>query len=93
MLGLGEQDYVKRHGYLTEAVRAFETVMLLEPDNRQAKFYLSACFLDWGLGRYDEGVSYLRELAASTTEDNWSEQARVALSDVYSESNPSRNVS
>lgn len=88
MGGLGEQDYIKRNGYLTEAVRAFETALLLEPDNRQAKFYLSACYLDWSLGRYDEGISVLRELAASTIEDQWSQEARVALGDVYFYTNP-----
>ena len=80
----GEQDFTKRRGYLTEAVRALETALLLEPDNPEARFYLSVCCCDESLGRSDEGLGYLRELAASPTEQKWSEKARLALGWFYS---------
>jgi hypothetical protein len=83
-MGQEEQDFTKRRGYLTEAVRAFETVLLLEPDNPEARFYLSVCCCDQSLGRHEEGLGYLRELAGSPTEEKWSEKARVTLARFYS---------
>jgi tetratricopeptide (TPR) repeat protein len=80
---LPEQDFTKRRAYLTEAVRALETALLLEPESRQARFYLSACYCDEAMGRYDEGLGYLRELAGSLPDDQWSEKARVALAWLY----------
>jgi tetratricopeptide (TPR) repeat protein len=80
---LPEQDYTKRRGYLTEAVSALETALLLEPESREPRFYLSACYCDEAMGRYDEGLGYLRELAGSVPDDQWSEKARVALAWLY----------
>ena len=81
---LPEQDYTKRRGYLTEAVRALETALLLEPESREARFYLGACLCDEALGRYDEGLGYLRELASSPAEDKWSGKAISAVGWFYS---------
>ena len=81
---LPEQDFTKRRGYLTEAVRALETALLLEPESREARFYLGTCFCDEALARYDEGLSYLRELASSPAEDKWSAKAISAVGWFYS---------
>ncbi|MGO8927665.1 MAG: hypothetical protein ACLQU3_12330 [Limisphaerales bacterium] len=86
--GVGEKDLTKRRGYLTEAARAFETVLLLEPENREAKFYLSFCYCDWSIARHEEGVSYLRELADGSVDDQWSENARVALGHFHFDTDP-----
>jgi len=77
--GGGEQNEAKRSRYLTEACRALETALLLEPQNREARFFLSACYRDWAVGRYQEGESLLRELAASNPPDDWSSKARTVL--------------
>lgn len=80
---LREQDYTKRRGYLTEAARAFETALLLEPDNGEARFYLSACFCEESFGRYADGVAELRSLAGSSAKGEWPQRARVALGYLY----------
>jgi hypothetical protein len=90
--GMGENDIAKRGGYLTEAVRAFETVLLLQPDNREAKFYLSACYRDPAHEQPEEGFNYLRELAGGSVEDNWAEAARIALAEFYKDTDPQQSA-
>jgi hypothetical protein len=80
----GEPDSGRRARFLNEAVRAFQTALLLDPENHEARFFLSACYRDWGLARYDEGANLLRELATAQPEDEWPNKARVALAWFFS---------
>ena len=54
---------------LEEAIRAFQTVLLLEPTNREAKVYLAAASLS--LGKEDEGRRYCREILDEPSKDKW----------------------
>jgi hypothetical protein len=68
-----------RHRNAEEAIRAFETVLLLEPDNREAKMYLAVCFRGPTINRVDEARNYYREIIENGVEDQWSELAQKAL--------------
>ncbi|HEY9074587.1 MAG TPA: hypothetical protein VIN67_10690, partial [Desulfobaccales bacterium] len=73
------QDDPRRRHNLEEAMRALETVLLLDYTNRQAKLLLGACLLDWTIGRPEEARNYFREVADSTPPDKWSQKARSTL--------------
>jgi hypothetical protein len=62
-----------------EALRAFETVLLLDPQNREAKVALAACFRRPFIGRTDEARNYYREIIESEPEDKWSRIAKLAI--------------
>jgi hypothetical protein len=91
-VGAGEPDRDRRSRILKDACHSFETVLLLEPDNGEAKLYLSACYRDWGLGRSDEGAQLLKEIAGSPKQDEWSQKARAALGSHYSNFDPAESV-
>lgn len=68
---------------LREAMRAFQTVLLLEPTNREAKLYLALCLLHPDIGRTDEGRAYFRQLLDESTDDKWGQQTEVAVQMSY----------
>ena len=68
---------------LEEAVRSFETVLLLDPGNRDAKIYLGACFRDPLIDRTDEARQYYREIIESDFDDDLAKTARKALIDSF----------
>jgi len=55
MVGSGEPNMAKRGYYLTEAIEACKTALLLDPQNNEAKFYLASCCRDESLGHYEKG--------------------------------------
>jgi hypothetical protein len=69
----------KRERNLQEAIRAFQTVLLLDPGNRQAKIYLSRCLRFTRFNRVEEARGYYREIIEDPTRDQWTEIARQAL--------------
>jgi tetratricopeptide (TPR) repeat protein len=72
-------DQARRRNNMEEAMRAFQTVLLLDHNNRKAKLYLGACLLDWTIGRPEEARNYFREVADSTPPDAWSKKALETL--------------
>jgi hypothetical protein len=62
-----------------EAMRAFQTVLLLEPINREAKMYLAACLRDPTVYRLNDARNYYREVIEEQVQDEWSEAAQKAL--------------
>jgi len=58
-----------RRRNLEEAIRAFQTVLLFEPTNREAKMYLAASSLS--LGNENEGRQYCREVLDEPVKDKW----------------------
>lgn len=62
-----------------EAVRAFETVLLLEPTNRQAKICLAACYRTAMDLHPDRALDYYREIIDEPVQDIRSNLARQAL--------------
>jgi tetratricopeptide (TPR) repeat protein len=64
---------------MEEAIRAFETVLLLDPDNREAQVLLGNCFEVESIGRPAEARECYRKIIESPIQDKWSEQARQHL--------------
>ena len=64
---------------LEEAVRAFQTVLLLEPTNRAAKMYLAGVLRTGAIGREDEARAYYREVLDEPVQDRWVVIAQRAL--------------
>ncbi|MCU0785638.1 MAG: CsgG/HfaB family protein, partial [Verrucomicrobia bacterium] len=52
--GYAPQEPSMRRRNLEEAIRAFQTVLLLEPDNLEAKFNLAVCCHEESVGRIEE---------------------------------------
>lgn len=71
-----------------EAIRAFETVLLLEPTNREAKMYLAACLRKSTVGRSGEARDYYRQILEEPVQDKWGGQAQQALVDSFRWENP-----
>jgi hypothetical protein len=73
----GADDRRKRN--LEEAIRAFQTVLLLEPTNRAAKLYLAAALRTAPFYREDEARRFYREILDEPVKDKWVEVAQQAL--------------
>lgn len=80
-------DANRRKRNLEEAVKAFRTVLLLDPDSAEAKFYLGMCLHDWALPQIEEARGYLQEAAAQTNTANWATKACYALASSYRHEN------
>jgi tetratricopeptide (TPR) repeat protein len=74
----------KQKRNLEEAVRAFETVLLLEPTNHEAKMYLARCLRNVTVYRLDEARNCYREIIEEPTQDKWPGLAQQALVDSFS---------
>ena len=66
-----------------EAIRAFETVLILDPDNREAKLCLAACLRNHTIGRIEEARGYYRQVIESPVQDAWTGTAQAALLDSF----------
>ena len=64
---------------LQEAIRAFETVLLFEPTNREAKMYLGTLLRRYPILRIDEGLDYYSQIIEEPVDDIWSGRARAAF--------------
>ncbi len=76
---LPPSEMARRIRNTKEAVRAFETVLLLDPTNREARICLATCFRRTLIERLDEARDYYREMIEGEIEDRWSQIARQAL--------------
>ena len=76
---LDPQLAARQRRNLAEAMRAFQTVLLLEPTNRRAKMYLAACLRYPVIFRLNEACVCYREIIDDPTKDKWSGLARQAL--------------
>jgi tetratricopeptide (TPR) repeat protein len=74
-----DNEMARRLRNTQEAIRAFQTVLLLDPTNREARMYLAACFRLSMIGKVEEARDIYRELIESPVEDSWSSVARQAL--------------
>ncbi len=55
---------------LEEAIRAFQTALILEPTNRQAKTSLGSSYCDELIGQFDSGRGLLREVIEENFNDS-----------------------
>jgi tetratricopeptide (TPR) repeat protein len=69
---------------LEEAIRSYQTALLLEPTNRLARLYLARCLENVDAPeKLEEGRSYLRELAESPVHDHTTFAAMKGLAWSY----------
>jgi hypothetical protein len=76
---LAENEMARRVRNTKEAVRSFETVLLLDPTNREARIGLATCFRKTSIERLDDARDYYRQVIDAPSEDRWSNIARQAL--------------
>lgn len=77
--GIPVEGAAKRKRNLEEAIKAFETVLLLDHDNHEAKIYLAACFRSPLINRVDEARQYYRQIIDAEDRDRWTDRAQEAL--------------
>jgi hypothetical protein len=80
---MGPAAAIRERRNQEEAIRCFETALLLDPGNRQAKMSLAACFRHPTIRRIDEARDYYRQIIEEPIQDGWSGQARQALLDTF----------
>jgi hypothetical protein len=76
---LAEGEMGRRLRNAREAVRSFETALLIDPTNREARICLATCFRKAFIERMDEARDYYRQVIETPSEDRWSKIAREAL--------------
>jgi hypothetical protein len=74
-----EQVLTKQRRKLEDAIRSLQTVLLLEPTNREARIYLAACLRRRVIFRLDDACNYYRDIIDEPTRDKWSGLAEQAL--------------
>jgi tetratricopeptide (TPR) repeat protein len=78
-LQLTRQEARLRQRNAEEAIRAFKSVLLLEPTNREAEVYLGACYCKSVVGRVEEGRQLYQQVLEEPVEDHWSGVAAERL--------------
>ena len=78
-LYLDSLETARQKRNLEEAMRAFQTVLLLEPTNRLAKMYLAACLRKAPINQPDEARKFYQEIIEEPIQDQWSGPAQKAL--------------
>lgn len=76
-LSVGEVARLRRN--TEEAVRAFETVLLLDPNHREAKIWLADCFKKPFIRRVDEARELYRIILEEPVSDKWTGIAQREL--------------
>jgi tetratricopeptide (TPR) repeat protein len=85
-IGLISVPYQAQERNLDEGMRAFETVLLLDPGNREAKMCLASCLRV--TGKADEAREYYRQIIEAQRQDAWTETAQQALLQSFSWNDP-----
>src|SRR5436309_3324104 len=73
---------------MEEAMRAFETVLLLDLSHREAKMCMAASLSHFTISRVDEARDYYRQLLESEVQDNWALVAGQALEHSFTYQSP-----
>jgi hypothetical protein len=76
---LAEDEMGRRLRNAREAVRSFETVLLIDPTNREARICLATCFRKAFIERIDDARDFYWQVLEAPIEDRWSKIAREAL--------------
>ena len=85
---IDEQQEARWRRHAEEAIRAFQTVLLLEPTNRAAKIYLAAALRSQPLERDEEARPYYREVLDEPVKDKWVTIAQQALESTLRQATP-----
>jgi hypothetical protein len=75
-----------------EAIRAFQTVLLLDPTNRAAKVRLAACLRKPVINRPDEARDYYRQIIEDPVQDKWTGVAQKALVESWAYTDPNQRA-
>ena len=78
-MDLDEQEAARQRRNAEEAIRSFETVLLLDSGNREARLYLAACLRKQVIGRVDDARKLYREVLEEPVQDKWTQIAQAAL--------------
>ena len=76
---LSANDLARNRRNIEEAIRAFETVLLLDPKNREAKMGLADCYKSAFIDRVDEARDLYREIIEGSVSDRWTRDAEKEL--------------
>ena len=82
------QEFARIRRNAEEAIKAFETVLLLEPTNREAKMCLAMCFRHPTIARMEESRNLLRKMLEEPVRDEWTDAAEQELLASFSRWNP-----
>jgi tetratricopeptide (TPR) repeat protein len=77
---------------LEEAMKAFKTVLLIDPTNREAKIYLAACLQNPYVGRLEEALNFYREVSEAPGPDKWTPRAMGELGMIYKDSDVDESI-
>ena len=80
---LDPQLAARKKRKLDDAMRAFDTVLLLEPTNHEAKMRLAACNRNMLNIHPKEACDYYREIIDAPVQDKWSGLAQQALVETF----------
>lgn len=83
-----QQDFARFRRNAEEAIKAFETVLLLEPTNREAKVCLAVCYCDPVIASLDKARNLYREVIEYPVQDVWTGAAEQGLLWTFSQWNP-----
>ncbi len=86
-----KNEMARRVRNAREAIRCFETVLLLDPTNREARVCLATCLRKSFNDRFDDAREYYRQVIDAPVEDQWSRIARDALVRSFEWPNPSQS--
>jgi len=78
-----QSDREKRLRNISEAIEAFESALLLDPENMEARLYLAICLIDPGIGKKDAGRDYLKDVITVSTNAGFTRLARKKLVESY----------
>ena len=77
------EEFSKVEPSLRQAVQAFESALLLNPENEQAKLYLAYCLAKLGGADREQARRYWQEVAVSTTNTALARTARESIAYSY----------
>jgi hypothetical protein len=85
---LSDHEIARLRRNFEEAIRSFETVLLLDANHREARMYLAACYRQFFINRTEEARGLYRELIESESNDPLNGMAGQALAESFRGTNP-----
>jgi tetratricopeptide (TPR) repeat protein len=72
-------DPIQSVRQIEQAIVAFQSALLLDPENREAMMYLATCLRHPAIDRRVEARGYYQRVMAGSQQDRWTSQAPVGL--------------
>ena len=77
------EEAIRRKQNIQEAIRAFQTVLILDPTNREARLCLAACLQNPVINHRDEARACYQQVLEEPAEDKWVAVAQRHLGDSF----------